>query len=275
MAEGTKTVIPAKHGGGKGLMIPSPGSQKKPPVLLHEDPKYALEKLSSIIGSKDYEDLGNHSMEAMGETGLFSIALVNVHQALARLYSFFETNSPTLQAMLMTKGLMERSLYHEMTLGRVREKAKLVEEELFELKNMKLVTEQKLKLAEQARDEFHKLTEKLKKTLEDKEKEVCQAKEVAMPEYRDSDAYNDDFDDAFRQVKALYPKLDVSSVNISVPEPTSVHPEQLENTNKLFGKDVPVTNAPVVLTVEGESKNEEARQAKESVIPDASWRNFL
>ena len=74
MAEGAKTVTPAKHGGGKGLMIPPPGSQKKPPVLLREDPKYALEKLSSIIGSEDYKDLGNYSTEAMGETGLFSIA---------------------------------------------------------------------------------------------------------------------------------------------------------------------------------------------------------
>ena len=35
----------------------------------------------------------------------------------------------------MTKGLMERSLHHEMTLRRVREKAKLAEEELFELRN--------------------------------------------------------------------------------------------------------------------------------------------
>ena len=34
------------------------------------------------------------------------------------------------------------------------------------------MTKQKLKLAEQARDEFQKLTEELKKTLEDKEKEV-------------------------------------------------------------------------------------------------------
>ena len=41
----------------------------------------------------------------------------------------------------MTKGLMEQSLHHEMTLGRVREKAKLAEEELFELKNWKVVTE--------------------------------------------------------------------------------------------------------------------------------------
>ena len=74
MAEGNKTVTPAKQGGGKGLMVPPPGSQKKSPVLLREDPKYALGKFTSIIGSEDYEDLGNHSTEVMGETGLFSIA---------------------------------------------------------------------------------------------------------------------------------------------------------------------------------------------------------
>ena len=84
MAKGNKTVTPAKHGGGKGLMVPPPGSQKKLPVLLCEDPKYTLEKLSSIIGSEDYEDLGNHSTEAMGEMGLFSIAQVRVQRNLAR-----------------------------------------------------------------------------------------------------------------------------------------------------------------------------------------------
>ena len=83
MAEGNKTVTPAKHGGGKGLMVPPPGSQKKPPVLLREDPKYALGKLSSIIGNEDYEDLGNHSIEAMGETGLLSIAQVRARHNVA------------------------------------------------------------------------------------------------------------------------------------------------------------------------------------------------
>ena len=39
MVEGNKTVTLAKHGGGKGLMVPPPASQKKPPVLLCEDPK--------------------------------------------------------------------------------------------------------------------------------------------------------------------------------------------------------------------------------------------
>ena len=84
MAEGKKTVTPAKPGGGKGLMVPPSGSQKKPPVLLREDLKYALGKISSIIGSEDYEDLGNHLTEAMGETGLFSIA-----QVRARCYIYF------------------------------------------------------------------------------------------------------------------------------------------------------------------------------------------
>ena len=88
----------------------------------------------------------------------------------------------------MTKGLMDRSLHHEMALERVREKAKLEEEELFELRNWKVVTEQKLKLAERARDEYQKMTEELKKTLEDKENDVRRAREKAVQEYRDSDA---------------------------------------------------------------------------------------
>ena len=142
MAEGNKTVTPAKHGGGKGLMVPPPSSQKKPPVLLREDPKYALGKLSSIISSEDYEDLGNHSTEAMGETGLFSIAQVRARHNIIlgpyyhlSIYYFLNLTPFRLQAMLMMKGLMDWSLHHEMALERVRERAKLAEEELFELKN--------------------------------------------------------------------------------------------------------------------------------------------
>ena len=109
--------------------------------------------------------------------------------------------------------------------------------------------------------------------MEDKENDLCHAKETAVLEYRDSDAllselgvsYNDGFDDALRQAKALYPKLDFSSVNISVLEPTSIQPEQSDDTNELFGKEMPVPIAPEVPTIEGE----DARQAKDSVAPDA------
>ncbi|XP_065621376.1 uncharacterized protein LOC112038720 isoform X1 [Quercus suber] len=203
-----KTTTPLKHGARKGLMTGPSTQKEKAPVLLREDPKYALEKLSFVISPDDYEDLGNHSMEAMGETGLFNIA----------------------QAMLMMKGLMGRCLSHETTLDRLREKAKATDDELTQLRAWKAVQEKKLKMAEGVRDEYFKKTKELSKVLEDKEKEICQAKVDAVREYRDSNdlllepgsSFNDGFDDAFRQVKSLYPDLDLSSVNISVPEQTSV-----------------------------------------------------
>ena len=116
------------------------------------------------------------------------------------------------------------------------------------------------------------MTEELRKVLEDKENDLRHAKETAVLEYRDSDAllselgvsYNDGFDDTLRQAKALYPKLDFSSVNITVPEATSVHPEQSADTNELFGEEVPVSVAPELPTVEGG----EAREAKDSAAPD-------
>ena len=173
--------------------------------------------------------------------------------------------------MLMTKGLMDQFLHHEMALKRVREKAKLVEEELFELKNWKVVTEQKLKLVERARDEYQKMTGELKKVLEDKETDLRQAKERAVQEYRDSDAllselrvsYNDGFDDALRQAKSLYPKLDFSSVNITVVEATSVHPDLSDDTNELFAEEVPVSVAPEIRIEE-----EKTREEKDPTAPE-------
>ena len=76
MAKGAKTVTLVKHGACKGFMkAPSTGREKQP-VLFHEDSKYALEQFSSIITLEDYEDLGNHSTEVIGETSLFAVAQV-------------------------------------------------------------------------------------------------------------------------------------------------------------------------------------------------------
>ena len=173
--------------------------------------------------------------------------------------------------MLMTKGLMDRALHQEMALERVREKAKLTEEELLELKNWKVVTEQKLKLAERTRDEYQKMTEELKAVLEDKENELRLAKEKAVQEYRDSDAllielgvsYNDGFDDALCQAKALYPKHDFSAVNINIAEAMSVQLDTSDDTNELFAEEGPVTVVPEVHAEDGKSL-----EAKDPVIPD-------
>jgi len=75
--EGKKTITPAKHRVGKGFMKGLSTTQEKPSIILYEDSKYALVKLSSIITSEDYEDLSNHAKKAMREIGLFCIAQVS------------------------------------------------------------------------------------------------------------------------------------------------------------------------------------------------------
>ena len=71
------------------------------------------------------------------------------------------------------------------------------------------------------------------------------------------------FDDALRQAKALYPKLDFSAVNINIAEAMSVQPDAFDNTNVLFAEDGPVTVVPEVHVKDGKTL-----EAKDPVIPD-------
>ena len=171
----------------------------------------------------------------------------------------------------MTKGLIDQALHHETTLERVRDKARQAEEELLELKNWKVVTERKLKPAEEARDEHQRTVEELKAVLEDKEDELRLAKEKAVQEYRDSDAlltelgtsYTDGFEDALRQAKALYPKFDFSAVNINVAEGMSVQPDASDDTADLFAEERPVTVTP-----DPQAKEVKTPDAKDPVAPN-------
>ena len=76
MAEG-KMVTPARHRVGKGFMKAPSNIPEKPLVLLREDSKHTLEQILSIISAEDYEDLGDHSTEAIRESGLFAVAQVS------------------------------------------------------------------------------------------------------------------------------------------------------------------------------------------------------
>ncbi|KAL0008763.1 hypothetical protein SO802_010265 [Lithocarpus litseifolius] len=209
---------------------------EKLPILLRKDSKYVLEQLSSIITANDYEDLSNHATEAMGEIGLFGIA----------------------QVMLMMKGLMGRCLNHETALDCVRAKAKVTEEELAELKAWK--------------GELEKQTEVLQQVFEDKEGEIKtvkdqlrQAKEDAVREYRNFEAYLTElgdifvngFDDCLRQAQ------------------TSVQPIHFESTEDLFADDAPVDDPHV----DGDSAPNKAPQSVEGdarqpdVVPILEERN--
>ena len=115
------------------------------------------------------------------------------------------------------------------------------------------------------------MTEELKTVLEDKENELRLAKEKAVQEYRDSGAlltelgtsYNDGFDDAFHQAKALYPKFDFSAVNINIAEGMSVQPDASDDTAELFAEERLVTVVPELQAEEGKTP-----EAKDLVVPD-------
>ena len=153
----------------------------------------------------------------------------------------------------MMKGLMGWCLSREMALDRVRVKAELTEDELSQLKNWKSTMEKKFDLLENGRKELKQSMKKAKKAFEDKDKELRdlkdqlrQAKEVAIREYRNSnallseleDSYLQGFDDALHQVQKAYPNLDVSNIKVEDQAQTSVIPIALENTEDLFAEDV-------------------------------------
>ena len=76
-------------------------------------------------------------------------------------------------------------------------------------------------------------------------------------------SYNDGFDDALRQAKALYPKFDFSAVNINIAEGMSVQPDASDDTVELFAEERPVTVVPELQAEEGKIP-----EAKDPVVPD-------
>ena len=76
-------------------------------------------------------------------------------------------------------------------------------------------------------------------------------------------SYNDGFDDALRQAKALYPKFDFSAVNINIADGMSVQPDASDDTAELFAEERPVT---VVLELQAEEGK--TPEAKDPVVPD-------
>ena len=109
--------------------------------------------------------------------------------------------------------------------------------------------ETKFNYSEKVRKELEQGAERVKKVMEAKDKEIKdlkkqlrQAKDATVREYRDSEAlitelgisFMEGFDDAFHQVREAYPDLDMSMVKIEDPVQPSVVPVASENTEELF-----------------------------------------
>ena len=115
------------------------------------------------------------------------------------------------------------------TLEHVRVKAKQMDDDLNQLQSWKTKMEKNFELLERVRKDLEQSTEEAKKTLKGKDNEIQdlkdglrQAKEVAVSEYHDSDAlllelgdsFLQDFDDTLRQVKKIYPDLDITNIKV-------------------------------------------------------------
>ena len=120
------------------------------------------------------------------------------------------------------------------------------------LKTWRVGMEKKLSLSEKVRKELDQQVETLGKVLEDKDKEIkdaknqlCQSKEAAIREYRNSDAlleelgtsYADGFDDAVYQAKKAYLDLDFSMLNIDAQAQETAQPVAFESMKDLFADD--------------------------------------
>ena len=77
----------------------------------------------------------------------------------------------------MMKELIGCCLNHKTALDCVRAKARSTEDELAELKTWKTGKEKKLSYSEKVRGKLEKQTEMLRQVLEDKEKEISDAKD--------------------------------------------------------------------------------------------------
>ena len=83
------------------------------------------------------------------------------------------------------------------------------------------------------------------KEVQDLKEKLHQAKEVAIREYRDSnallselgDSFLQGFDNVLRQVKKAYPALDVFMIKVDDQAQMSVIPVALENIDDLFAED--------------------------------------
>ena len=135
--------------------------------------------------------------------------------------------------------------------------------------------EKKFELSKRVRKDLEQSMEEAKKALEEKDKEIkdlkdrlCQAKEVAIREYRDSDtllselgdSFLQGFDDALRQVKKAYPDLDVSNVKVEDQAQTSVMPVASEDTDDLFAEGATQGN--------GESALAQNAQGQVQIVAD-------
>ena len=149
----------------------------------------------------------------------------------------------------MMKGLMDCCMAQKKLVDDLKEKVEAAETGLNELKTWREVQIKKLDVTKKALEESESHAEALKKVLKDKEgeisllrKQVLLAKEDGKTKFCNSDGffyelggcYADGFNECLRQVKALFPDLDISQISINAMTQIPARSIELEGTDALF-----------------------------------------
>ncbi|KAL0000418.1 hypothetical protein SO802_014199 [Lithocarpus litseifolius] len=227
-----------KHGVGKGLMlaqgpvIPEEGRC----ILTHKG--YALEQLDSILGNEEADSCANQSVQELGDSGLFDLARVCtffIVCAVIFLYRYADGNSVS-QAVVRMRAMQVKGSKNEELLAHQKKRIANLTDGLEQYKDACRTLNGEIKELKEKLEEGTRQAEQEREARVTAEKELTSllgqvetAKSDAVAEFKTSQAfidscavyYGDGFEDCLKQVKSLFPHLDLSRVSMDDPVPST------------------------------------------------------
>ncbi|KAK9990930.1 hypothetical protein SO802_025915 [Lithocarpus litseifolius] len=208
-----------KHGAGKGLMTAQgPVAQEDRRCLLtHKE--FALERLDSILGKVDADICADQPVQELGDSGLFDLARFDFCRFMVRMRAIQVKGAKNEELMALQR---KRITNLSDGLDQYKDACRTLNGEIKELKEK---LEEIACQLEQEREAKMTAEKELTSLLG----QVETAKADAVTEFRTSQTfidacaeyYGEGFEDCLKQVKSLYPHLDLSRVSMDDPVPST------------------------------------------------------
>ena len=233
-------------------------------LLTHKD--YAIEMMESIINDKDVDPCAEQGMEEQGASDLFNLG--RVHSFLSfSIYSFLfliADGCSVLQVLVCMKALQDRDVAKEGVITCLHKRIKNLADEQEQYKGALHTLYQEVKeLREKLEEEgCQKKKEQEAKVTVEKELmallgQVETARADTVAEFKASQpfidacavCYGDGFEDFLKQVKSVYPSLDLSKVSMDDPLPSTLAGGTVfEESDDSTKAEVDPKNDSIVLT---------------------------
>ncbi|KAK9997607.1 hypothetical protein SO802_022293 [Lithocarpus litseifolius] len=227
-----------KHGVGKGLMSArGPAIPEEGRCILTQK-GYALEQLDSILGKEEADSCANQSVQELGDSGLFDLARVCaffIVCAVIFLYLYADGNSVS-QAVVRMRAIQVKGSKNEELLARQKKRIANLTNGLEQYKDASRTLNGEIKELKEKLEEGTRQAEQEREARVTAERELTSllgqvetAKSDAVAKFKTSQAfidscvvyYGDGLEDCLKQVKSLFPHLDLSRVSLDDPVPST------------------------------------------------------